>query len=139
MITDIRLQNFRSYKDASFEFDKGVNIIVGPNAAGKTNLLESILVLSNGKSYRAKDTDLVYFNKPWSRIDSDFANGSHRTLKIITETTSSKTYEIDGKTYKRLSLDKTIATVLFEPNQLQILSSSPEKRRDYLEDRKSVV
>ncbi|PIZ62412.1 DNA replication/repair protein RecF, partial [Candidatus Saccharibacteria bacterium CG_4_10_14_0_2_um_filter_52_9] len=40
MITDLRLQNFRSYKDSSFELSPGVNIIVGPNASGKTNLLE---------------------------------------------------------------------------------------------------
>jgi DNA replication and repair protein RecF len=42
MISTLRLQNFRSYKDASFEFTPGVNIVVGPNASGKTNLLESV-------------------------------------------------------------------------------------------------
>lgn len=134
MITDIRLQNFRSYKDASFEFNEGVNIIVGPNAAGKTNLLEALLVLSSGKSYRVKDPELVYFKKPWARIDADFNNGAHRTLKIVLESSPTKTCEIDGKIYKRLSLDKTIATVLFEPNQLLILSTSPDKRREYLDD-----
>jgi DNA replication and repair protein RecF len=46
-ISSIRLQNFRSYTlDESFEFEPGVNIIVGPNASGKTNLLEAVLVLS---------------------------------------------------------------------------------------------
>jgi DNA replication and repair protein RecF len=44
MIADIQLQNFRSYKNDSFEFSSGVNIIVGPNASGKTNLLEAVLV-----------------------------------------------------------------------------------------------
>ena len=49
-ITDIRLQNFRSYKDETFEFENGVNIIVGPNASGKTNLLEAIQVICIGLS-----------------------------------------------------------------------------------------
>ena len=48
MIDNIRLQNFRSYGDDTFEFGAGVNIIVGPNASGKTNLLESILAEVGG-------------------------------------------------------------------------------------------
>jgi AAA15 family ATPase/GTPase len=48
MINDLRLQNFRSYIDESFEFIDGVNIIVGPNASGKTNLLEALLMISKG-------------------------------------------------------------------------------------------
>ena len=60
MLTDIRLQNYRSYKDESFEFSKGVNIIVGPNASGKTNLLESILINCGESSYRGKDIELIY-------------------------------------------------------------------------------
>jgi recombinational DNA repair ATPase RecF len=66
MIQDIRLQHFRSYADDSFEFSPAVNIIVGPNASGKTNLLESILVVARGGSYRVKDTDLVEFGAPWT-------------------------------------------------------------------------
>ena len=58
MLADIHLENFRSYTDASFEFDKGVNIIVGPNASGKTNLLEAILVLSRGNRIGLKTMNL---------------------------------------------------------------------------------
>ena len=58
MITTIRLQNFRSYADAVFEFEPGVNIVVGPNASGKTNLLEAVMVLARGSSYRARDIEL---------------------------------------------------------------------------------
>ena len=62
MITDLRLQQFRSYADELFELNPGVNIIVGPNASGKTNLLEAILVLALGSSYRAKDSELTMFD-----------------------------------------------------------------------------
>ena len=63
MIADIRLKNFRSYKDESFEFSPGVNIIVGPNASGKTNLLEALLVISKGSSYRARDNELIKYRQ----------------------------------------------------------------------------
>ncbi|HTB48523.1 MAG TPA: DNA replication and repair protein RecF [Verrucomicrobiae bacterium] len=134
MITDLRLQNFRSYSDDSFEFSPGVNLVVGPNASGKTNLLEAVLVLCRGSSYRAKDAELVQFDKPWGRLDGHLADGSQRTLKLTTEPTPDKTYELSGKTYKRLTLAHTIPAVLFEPNHLQLLSGGPERRRDYLDD-----
>jgi DNA replication and repair protein RecF len=134
MITDLRLQNFRSYKDESFELSPGVNIIVGPNASGKTNLLEAVLVLSRGSSYRAKDTELIAFDQPWARLDAHLAEGGQRTVKLVTEPKADKSYELEGKTYKQLSLQHSLPVVLFEPNHLQLLAGSPERRRDYLDD-----
>jgi DNA replication and repair protein RecF len=134
MISSIRLQNFRSYTDESFEFEPGVNIIVGPNASGKTNLLEAVLVLARGSSYRAKDSELVEFNKPWARLDSYFEKQS-RVLKIEEKNAKfEKSYEIDDKVYKRLSFDKTIPVVYFEPNHLQFITRGPDQRRDFIDD-----
>jgi DNA replication and repair protein RecF len=129
MITGARLQNFRSYKDESFEFDPGVNIIVGPNASGKTNLLEAVMVLCRGGSYRARDAELIKFGKPWTRLEGNFGK-QVRVVKIAGE----KSFEIDGKAFKRLSLDKTVPLVLFEPNHLQLMTRGPETRRDYFDE-----
>ena len=134
MITDLRLQHFRSYGDSSFELSPGVNIVVGPNASGKTNLLEALLVLARGSSYRAKDIELVRFDKPWARLDINLIDGSKRTVKIVREPALAKTYELDKKVYKRLSLQSTLPVVLFEPEDLRLLSGGPERRRDYLDD-----
>jgi len=134
MLSDLRLQHFRSYGDESFEFNPGVNIIVGPNASGKTNLLEAILVLAWGNSYRVHDNDLVAFGQPWSRLDTNLADGRTRTLKIVKEPVAEKTYELDGKIFRRLTLAHSLPIVLFEPNHLQLLSGSPEQRRAYLDD-----
>lgn len=133
MITSLRLQHFRSYKDESFECDPGVNIIVGPNASGKTNLLEALLVIARGSSYRAKDSELIRFSEPWARLDADTDLGL-RTVKIVAGSQTSKTYEIAGKEYKRLSLQNSLPVVLFEPNHLLLLSGAPEQRRAYLDD-----
>lgn len=133
MITDIRLQHFRSYQDSSFEIDPGVNIIVGPNASGKTNLLESVLVSCLGSSYRVKDAELIAFDEPWARIDVGSPEGQ-RTVKLISNpTVVKKEYIITDQKLSRLSLQKQIPVVLFEPNHLQLLSSSPDLRRDYLD------
>jgi DNA replication and repair protein RecF len=133
MIQDIRLQHFRSYADDSFEFSPAVNIIVGPNASGKTNLLESILVVARGGSYRVKDSDLVEFGAPWSRLDATMATGT-RIIKLMLDPLPRKTYEIDGRVFSRLTQQHTVPVVLFEPNHLNLLSGSPELRRSFLDD-----
>jgi len=133
MISDIRLQQFRSYQDDSFEFSPSVNIIVGPNASGKTNLLEALLVIARGSSYRAKDTDLVTFDAPWARLDAHTATGL-RTVKLVIEPPATKSYELDEKSYKRLSLQHSLPVVIFEPNHLLLLHGSPDQRRAYLDD-----
>lgn len=133
--TDIRLQNFRSYKDDSFELSDGVNIIVGPNASGKTNLLEAALVLCLGKSYRVRDQDLVAFKEPWARIDGHAQTGL-RTIKLIAEHGGriKKELIVAEQVVKKLTINKQIPAVLFEPNHLQLLSGAPELRRDYIDD-----
>jgi DNA replication and repair protein RecF len=135
MFTDIRLQNFRSYADESFELSDSVNIIVGPNASGKTNLLEAVLVLCLGKSYRVRDHELVGFKKPWARIDGHTAAGL-RTIKLMRESDDRAKKEIivADQTIKKLTLAKQVPAVLFEPEHLQLLNGAPELRRDYVDD-----
>lgn len=135
MIQGLRVQQFRSYSDASFEFEPGVNIVVGPNASGKTNLLEAILVLSHGKSYRAKDRDLIKQHADWARIDG-LIDKHPRTFKLQIHSAThraQKIFEINETIKKRLTLADTIPTVLFEPTDLQLLNGSPRRRRDFLD------
>lgn len=135
IFTDIRLQNFRSYEDSSFELSNTVTIVVGPNTAGKTNLLEAVLMAAKGKSYRGTAKDLIKHNQEWARIDVHTSDNTLRTIKIImAEDKATKTFEIDDKEYKRLPLAAQQPVVLFEPNSLRLLDGSPAKRRDYLDD-----
>lgn len=135
MISDIRLQRFRSYRDESFEFDNGVNIIVGANASGKTNLLEALLVVSRGSSFRAKDQELVAFGASWARLDAHGADQS-RTVKLMRQEEDNfrKEYEINEHKLIRLPLAKQLPVVLFEPNHLRLLHGSPELRREYIDN-----
>ncbi|HET8669709.1 MAG TPA: DNA replication and repair protein RecF [Candidatus Saccharimonadales bacterium] len=133
MITDIRLQHFRSYTDDFFDVDAGVNIIVGPNASGKTNLLEAVLVVSHGSSYKAKDQELVQFGSDWARIDAHTASGE-RTVKIKAGPSINKSFVINGQAITRLHHSRTLPIVLFEPNHLLLLVGSPDLRRSFLDD-----
>lgn len=134
MLAELRLKNFRSYVDDSFEFSEGVTIIVGPNASGKTNLLEAVLMLARGTSYRAKDAELIAFDTPWARLDGRLSDGSDRNLRLQRDASPAKQYEVEGKTFQRLTARHALPVVLFEPNHLQMISGGPERRREYLDD-----
>lgn len=134
MITYARLQHFRSYDDGSFEFDPSVNIIVGPNASGKTTLMEAVLVALSGKSFKARDVELLQKEADWARVDVGLTD-SVRVCKLVRGgDTAQKTFEIDGRVYKQLRMQHTLPSVLFEPNHLQLLHGSPELRRSFLDD-----
>src|SRR5579884_1270160 len=135
MIESVRLHNFRSYKQANYAFSKKTNVIAGPNGSGKTNLIEAIIVGATGKSYRASDLELIKDKSDWLRIDMSLSDSSVRTIKISKDQNRAiKTIHINGKNYTRITQSSKIPVVVFEPNQLQIISGSPDKRRDYLDN-----
>lgn len=136
MIAGMHLQGYRSYVDASFEFGPGVNIIVGPNASGKTNLLEAVLVVCRGGSYRVRDSELVGHESSWARIDTQGFDGEKRVVKLQPQPNGvvQKVFEIDEKKLSRLHATRQLPLVLFEPDHLQLLTGSPEARRGFLDD-----
>ncbi len=133
MIADIRLKQYRSYLDKTIALNNGSNVIYGPNASGKTNLLEAIMMICVGKSYRAGDFELVMSGKSWSRIDASLSDGQKRTLKINLDDRTPKTFTINNKNTKRLTFNHQIPVVLFEPNHLSLVFGSPDNRRSYMD------
>ncbi len=139
MISSLRLQNFRSYKDASFEFNDGVNIIIGPNASGKTNILEGLVYICIGSPFRALDRENIRYKATWARLDGATATNQTRIIKLQLDTAASgnevvrKEFIIDDYPKKRLGLEDTIPVVLFEPDNLQSLTTSPERRRQFID------
>lgn len=138
ILNDLTLKNYRSYDQSVFEFGTGVNIIVGPNASGKTNLLESILVVCTGSSYRVKDVDLIAFDQPWARIEASVSEKSGQEPRVVTveriDEAAKKKFVINGANFLRLSVQKKIPVVVFEPEHLRLLHGGPTGRRDYLDN-----
>ncbi len=134
MISSLRLQNFRSYKDASFEFAEGVNIIIGPNASGKTNILEGLVYICRGAPFRALDKENIRTKAKWARLDGVTNKNQTRVIKLQQENNLiRKEFVIDDEVKKRLPFLDTIPVVLFEPDDLQQLITSPERRRNFVD------
>ena len=131
----IRLKNFRNYEEEVVEFHNKVNIITGKNAQGKTNLLESIYIMSLGKSFRtSKDIEMIGFEKELCRVKSTFVKDG-RELKIeISIGAEGKTTKINGmKTLKNIDILENVYMVVFSPEDLKIVKDEPEKRRKFID------
>jgi DNA replication and repair protein RecF len=130
MLQTLELTNFRSYQNGLFGFEPGVNIIVGSNASGKTNLLEAIHTICTLQGFMAADKDLISIGSEWSRLEALTENGV-RVVKLQSD--KPKVMEIDGESKKRLTSSTSLPVVVFEPEHMLLLSSEPERRRSYLD------
>lgn len=138
-ITSLSLQNFRSYKKAAFLFNEQSTLVVGPNTAGKTNLIEAIYFLSTGKSFRGdKDTDAVAFDNELARI---IGKSEETKLEIVltlgfvqNQKTPLKKFLVNGVARRRVDFADNLKSVLFSPSDLEIIIASPSIRRNFLDD-----
>ncbi len=130
-INKIVLKNFRNYEDCSVEFDPFINIFVGKNAQGKTNLLEAIYMLSLSKSFKTNtNEELILFTKDFSKIQG-FVESNHKNLdlEIIISTLGKKAF-INHKEIKKTSdYVGYLNVVLFIPEDLMLIKGSPRLRR----------
>ncbi len=139
-LKDISLQNFRSYSKAQFIFDPRISIIVGPNAAGKTNLVEAIGLLSTGKSFKTGgDKHLIAFGKPVAHITGTLEEDDDtEKLEIAIAPSPSgmllKKYQVNGVARRRASFAGKLPAVLFTPLDLDIVAGQPGERRRFLNE-----
>jgi DNA replication and repair protein RecF len=131
-VTSLTLTNFRSYTNQTLELDP-VTLVVGPNATGKTNLLESLFVLATTRSFRAKDTELIRHSADHHRIAATI-NGAEIALGYqVREQGTEKRVRHDGVATSLIDHLGTLRVVLFEPNDLLIIHGAPDRRRRYLD------
>ncbi len=145
ILNRILLQNFRNYESADFSFDPGITYIIGPNTAGKSNIIEAIYLLSYGKSFRAeKDDQLIQFGKESSRVKGlvslSLKEEDSATLEAflarpgVTSSIFTKRYFLNGLPKRRHDFAGSLAALLFEPSDLDIVSGSPSLRREFLDE-----
>ncbi len=132
-ITKIKLENFRNYTNQEIIFNNGINVIYGNNAQGKTNILEAIFLCSMGKSFRTnKDKELVKINEDFAKINIEYEK-SDRKGKIEYIISDKKNISINGVKIKKLSeLLGNINSIIFSPDDMEILKDGPQKRRKFL-------
>lgn len=132
-IKTIKLKNFRNYEEQIIELDKGINIFYGDNAQGKTNILESVFLCSMGKSFRSnKEKELIKLGEKCAEIEINY-NKSDREGKIKYNISDKKQINLNGVKINKLSeLIGNINTVMFSPDDMEILKGGPQKRRKFL-------
>ena len=133
-IKSLKLLYFRNYLSTNIEVHPSLNVLVGNNANGKTNIIESIFCLALGKSYRTKsDSECIMFGETATAM-SCIVNKNDRELDIMLGINNK------GKSAKIAGIKKTKLTdfvgelnvVLFSPEDLQIVKGSPALRREFM-------
>lgn len=135
ILKTLRVQNFRTHSDFILEIGEKSTLISGANGSGKTSLLEAIYFALQGTSFRSSDKEILRNDgSSWFRIDLKDSKDSLRTI-IFNDAVqkSKKQFLVDGNKKARLSANLRIPVVLFEPDDLQLLSGSPTRRRNFLD------
>lgn len=133
-VEKIRVQHIRTHKKYTVDISPGVTVITGPNGAGKTSLIEALYIALTGSSFKGTDKDILQQDAPWYRIDVSLNDNATRVVKYDPERpTGHKQFIIDNKTHYRLGAAYKYPVVLFEPDDLRLLSGSPTRRRQFID------
>ena len=133
-LKSIKIRNFRNYEDLTLDFFKGVNIIYGNNAQGKTNLLESIYFLSFSKSHRSFiDNSLINEKYNEAYISGKLLKDDVEYKLEIGIDNKKKKLKIDQNEIKKISDYISLSNIIiFYPEDLNLIKGSPKERRHFL-------
>src|SRR5580700_7134512 len=134
-IKNIQIKNFRNYPSLDIQISSDTVILTGPNAVGKTNLLESVYFASLFKSFR-DDTEFIFL-KDSNSLGLKFGlekEGEDHTLEIFLEKREKiyANFLIDGVKKKRREAQGFISVVIFDPTDVDMFTKTPDYRRKYL-------
>jgi len=140
-INRITLIHFRNYREAHLEPHPELNVIFGANAQGKSNLLEALFLFTTGKSFRAgKEIELVKWEENFSRVAAEIIciHGEKINIEVLisknSARSSSKIIKINNKNVRTATeLVGTVNTVMFSPDDLEIIKGSPCVRRRFID------
>ncbi len=134
LVTSVRVQHVRAHKQYSLAVSPNVTLVTGANGSGKTSLIEALYVALQGSSFKGTDSDMLERGAPWYRIDVECDDGAARVVKFDpSREAGRKQFIIDGKTNYRLLPKYKYPVVLFEPDDLRLLSGSPARRRQFID------
>ncbi len=132
----VRIENFRNIEKAEVCFSNGVNILLGDNAQGKTNLIEAIYFIAIGKSFRSvHESEIIKFDKEYASLSLDFSD-SIRKQNITMHISKQKRRQVEQnkvKIYKMSDIVGQFRAVLFCPEHLSLIKDGPAQRRTFLD------
>ena len=135
ILNTLYLRNFRNYTEESLIFDPGVNLILGDNAQGKTNMLEAISFLGSGKSFRAqRQKEMVGFGTDFAEVSGTmFSQERQQSLKFLLFSSGKprQMYRNGIKMRSTNEISGVLPTVLFCPEDLLVLKMGSSQRRRF--------
>jgi len=135
-VEKVQLQDFRNYTNAEYTFRDGLNVICGPNAIGKTNLMESIFVSAIGRSPRTKnEKDLIRMgdNRAYIHLFLEKKYRNH-AINVEIDRSEGKKINVDGAKITRLGeLIGLLTVVYFSPDELKMIKDAPQERRRFMD------
>lgn len=133
-IRKINLKNYRNYDDLELDFGDRINIIIGDNAQGKTNLLESIYVLAITKSFLSvNDKNLIKFNNKFLKIKGVLESDKRKNTLEILINENGKIVKNNNLEIKKLSdYISKMNVIIFSSDNIRMIKESPASRRKYL-------
>lgn len=135
-IKNVRLKNYRNYKYCDINLNSGLNVFIGDNAQGKTNLLESIFFASIGKSPRTnKEKDVIFWGETQANIDIEVIKKYNNTkITMFVLKNDKKTVKINNIPIKKIGdLMGELAVVYFSPDEIKLVKESPNDRRRFMD------
>lgn len=134
-IKHLSIKNFRNYNQLSVPFENKVNVIIGENAQGKTNLMEAIYVLAMAKSHRtSNDKELIHWDKDYAKIEGWVEKKTNTIPLELIITKKGKKAKCNHLEQVRLSqYIGNINVVMFAPEDLNLVKGSPSVRRRFID------
>lgn len=133
ILTRFTASRFRNIGACDLAFSPGVNLFLGENAQGKTNVLEGIYLFARGKSFRAAtDRDLTKFGESGFSLGVEFQTSARQESLGYSFENGSRRREKNGAPARLSDMMGRFRAVLFHPEDLQIVKGGPEKRREFL-------
>lgn len=133
-VTRIKLKNYRNYDLLDLQPDPRLNLIAGPNAQGKTNLLEGVFFGLSGYSFRArKETELIKWQNNFATIDLELVTRERcLNISMVMEGQNRKKYKVNGVQINRKEMGRP-GVILFSPEDLALVKGQPQQRRRLLD------
>ncbi len=132
IIKTVKITNFRSHDEFVLNCWKPTTMISGENGSGKTSILEAIYEVMRGKSFRAVDREIVRRGAEYYRVELEYADGE-RVVAVYETETDKKSFLAGDKKTARLPKKYRYPIVLFEPDDLNLVTSSPSHKREYFD------
>ena len=134
MIKSINLTNFRNFKKKVIDFSEKLTVIVGPNASGKTNILEALFLLSSGKSFKAQiEEEMIGYTAEIARISGKIGPDLEAILTRDVDGWPKKRLLVNGVPKRLIDFAGNFKTVLFGPWDIDLVTGPPPLRRKFLD------